>query len=137
MTANITPGTQPAPGWVLADPLLRWLWANGPTWREEMEQADGDAYLQDRVLRLAEEFDPLRMVLTLAEVTDLLGKVNLREEIDRIPPEARRKSGKRDGRGTWLVRYPEAAEAWPALAVAMARADDLTDGGRNDPGAEP
>lgn len=115
---------QPVPAWVLADSLLRWLWANGPTWRAEMEEADGDAYLQDRVLRLAGEFDPLRMVLTLAEVTTLLGKVNLREEVDRLPADARRKSGG-GRRGTWLVRYPEAAEAWPDLEMAMGRADAL------------
>lgn len=127
-----TPTDPPSPAWVLADPLLRWLWANGPTWREDMTEADGDAYLQDRVLRLAEEFDPLRMVLTLAEVTTLLGKVNLREEVGRLPEAARRKSGS-GARGTWLVRYPDAAEAWPALEIAMARADDLTDAGRNDP----
>lgn len=128
--------TTDPPAWVLADPLLRWLWRNGPTWRVEMTEADGDAHLQDRVLRLAGEFDPLRMVLTLAEVTELLGKANLRQELDRLPDAAKRKSvGLGDARrGTWLVRYPEAAEAWPDLEQAMGRADELTDAGRHAPG---
>lgn len=122
------------PGWVADDDILRDLWHGSLAWRVEMCAADGHADAEDRVRRLAHEHDLAKATITVAEAERRWGLKNLRQN-----GQGRLVMWKSDDeRGTWLTTtYAMRRVFGPEVAELMAAADQETDFGRNDPGAEP
>lgn len=120
------------PGWVKDDDVLRDLWHASLAWRVEMCQADGHGDAEDRVRRLAHEHDLAKNTITVAEAERRWHVKNLRQN-----GQGRVYMWK-SGPGTWLTTtYAMRRVFGPEVAELLARADELTDGGRHEPGAEP